>query len=167
MPRVLQEVVRFLTPERATHAVYGSMIVLAVITGLDEASATARESLVTVVGIAIAVGLSQIYADVIGWTFRATRSLTRDEWLEISANVAFGFGAALVPTIFFVLALAGAISLGHAFDIAEWTGIAVIWFYVFAAARAARLTLVRALAWSVALTVCGVGLVELKLLAHP
>ena len=56
---------------------------------------------------------------------------------------------------------------GHAFSIAEWTGVAVIWIYVFAATRAAGLTLVRSLLWSAALTACGIGLVELKLLAHP
>jgi hypothetical protein len=164
---MLREVIRFLTPSRATHAVYGSMIVLAVLSGLDEASATARESLVTIVGLAIAVGLSQIYADVIGSTFRLARQLTHHEWLEISADVAFGFGAALVPAIFFVLALLGAMSLGNAFVVAEWTGVAVIWFYVFTAARAAGLKLGRALVWSLALTACAVGIVELKLLAHP
>ncbi|HEX3455366.1 MAG TPA: hypothetical protein VHS03_12125 [Gaiellaceae bacterium] len=162
-----RDVIRFLTPARATHAVYGSMIVLAVISGLDEASATAREAFVTIIGLAIAVGLSQVYADVIGSTFREGRSLLPAEWLEISANVAFGFGAALVPAIFFALADVGVMSLRHAFVVAEWTGVAVIWFYVFTAARAAQLTLVRAFAWSAALTVCGVGIVELKLLAHP
>ncbi len=157
----------FLTAPRASHAVYGSIIVLAVITGLDEASATSRECLVAVVGLAIAVGLSQIYSDMIAATFHEQRTLRRDEWLEISANVAFGFGAALLPAIFFVLASVGVLSLGHAFSIAEWTGIGVIWIYVFAAARATGLPLVRSLVWSVALTACGVGLVELKLLAHP
>jgi hypothetical protein len=157
----------FLTASRASHAVYGSIIVLAVITGLDEASATPRESLLTIVGLAIAVALSQIYADAIGSTFRAARPLKREEWLEVSANVAFGFAAALVPAIFFVLAAVGVLSLGHAFSIAEWTGVAVIWVYVFAATRAAGLTLARSLMWSAALTACGIGLVELKLLAHP
>jgi hypothetical protein len=164
---VLRPVVRFLTPARATHAVYGSMIVLAVISGLDEASATAREAFVTIIGLAIAVGLSQVYADVIGATFRERRSLLPAEWLEISANVGFGFGAALLPAIFFALAELDAMSLRNAFVVAEWTGVAVIWFYVFTAARAAQLTLVRALAWSTALTACGVAIVELKLLAHP
>lgn len=157
----------FLTAARASHAVYGSIIVLAVITGLDEASATSRESLLAVVGLAVAVGLSQIYADMIGSTLREARPLKPDEWLEISANVAFGFGAALLPAIFFVLATVGVLSLGHAFSIAEWAGITVIWVYVFAAARGAGLTLVRALMWSAVFTACGVGLVELKLLAHP
>jgi len=157
----------FLTAARASHAVYGSIIVLAVITGLDEASATPRESLVTIVGLAVAVALSQIYADAIGSTFRAARPLKREEWLEVSANVVFGFAAALVPAIFFVLAAVGVLSLGHAFSIAEWTGVAVIWVYVFAATRAAGLRLFQSLAWSVALTACGVGIVELKLLAHP
>lgn len=40
-------------------------------------------------------------------------------------------------------------------------------FYVFAAARTVGLTLTRSLVWSVTLTACGIGLVQLKLLAHP
>jgi hypothetical protein len=158
---------RFLSADHATHAVYGSMIVLAIITSLDAASATARECVVAIVGLAVAVGLSQLFSDLIGGTYRAGRMLEGSELAHIAANVAFGFGAALVPAVFFVLALAGTISLHHALTIAEWTGIGVIWIYVFAAARAAGLTLVRSVAWALALTVCGIGLVELKLLAHP
>jgi hypothetical protein len=138
------------------------MVVLAVVTGLDEASADARECLVAVVGLAIAVALAEIYADVIGSTIRRSRHPTVAEWREIAGNVAVGFGAALVPVVYFVLAEAGVLSVGHALTIAEWTGVAVIWLYVFVAARATSMSLTRSIVWSVALTACGVGLVELK-----
>jgi hypothetical protein len=156
---------RFHHAARATHAVYGSIIVLAVVTGLDEASASARECLVAVFGVAIAVALSEIYADVIGSTIRESRAPTRSEWRTISANVAFGFGAALVPAIFFVLASVGWLSVAHALTVAEWTGVGVIWVYVYTAARGTGMSLVRSILWSLALTACGIGLVELKSLA--
>ena len=158
---------RFLSADHATHAVYGSMIVLAVITSLDAASATARECFVAVVGLAIAVALSQLFADLVGGMYRAGRPLEGSELLHISTNVAFGFGAVLVPAAFFLLALTGRMSLHHALTAAEWTGVGVIWIYVFAAARAAGLTFTRSILWAVGLTACGIGLVELKLLAHP
>ena len=150
--------------KRATHAVYGSMFVLAAITGLDEASATANECLVAVVGIAFAVGVSEIYADVVGSTFRHGRAPTGAERMEIAVDVTFGFAAALSPALFFLLAKFGAISVGHALTVAEWAGIAVLWFYVFAAARAAGARLPRAIAWSILLTLCGVVIVQLKLI---
>lgn len=156
--------VRFLSAAHATHAVYGSIVVLAVVTGLDEASATAREALVAVLGAAIGVAVAEVYADMIGATIREQRPPTRAEWREMAVDVAFGFGAALVPAAFFLLATVDVLGLGHAFTIAEWSGVAVIWVYVFAAARAARLRLVSSLVWAAGLTVCGVGIVELKLL---
>jgi len=157
--------VRFLTAARATHAVYGSIIVLAVVTGLDEASASAREAFWGTIGAAIAVVLAEIYADMIGTTIRERRPPNRAEWQEFVVDVCFGFTAACFPAFFFLLAVVGLMELRHAFTIAEWAGLVVLWLYVLAAARAAGLGMGRALIWAGALTACGVGLVELKKLA--
>jgi hypothetical protein len=146
----------------ATHAVYGSIIVVAAVTGLDEAQADARECLLAVFGVALAVALSEIYADVIGTTIKQSRHPNRHEWGEIAGNVVFGFAAAMVPAVFFVLAELGVLSLKHALTIAEWTGVGVIWLYAFVAARGTNMSLARSIVWSLTLTACGVGLVELK-----
>jgi hypothetical protein len=156
---------RFFTAPRATHAVYGSIVVLAVVTGLDEASASPREAFVATLGAAIGVMLAEFYADMIGTTLRQRRPPTRDEWQEFLVDVAFGFGAACFPSVFFLLAWWDVISLSTAFTIAEWGGVAVLWVYVLVAARAAGLGTVRALLWAGGLTACGIGLVELKKLA--
>jgi hypothetical protein len=157
--------VRFFTAARASHAVYGSIVVLAVVTGLDEASASAREAFVGTIGAAIAVALSEIYADMIAATIRDRRPPSRGEWHEFVIDMCFGFGAACFPAFFFVLAWSGAIGLTNAFTVAEWSGIVVLWVYVLVAARAAGLGTVRALLWAGGLTACGIGLVELKKLA--
>jgi len=157
---------RFFSAERATHAVYGSIIVLAVVTGLDEASARARTALLAIVGAALAVVLGEVYADMIGTTLRQRHVPTRRQWWKVLIDVSFGFGAALAPEFFFLLAYVGWISLDHAFTIAEWGGLAVLAVYVLAAARAAGLGVMRSACWAVVLTLCGVGLVELKSLAH-
>jgi hypothetical protein len=154
--------VRFVTAARAGHAVYGSIIVLAFVTGLDEVSASAREAFFGVFGAAIAVALSEMYADMIGATIRERRAPDRAEYREFVVDMAFGFGAALFPGFFFLLAWLEVMKLGHAFTIAEWSGVAILFGYGFVAARAANLKLAHALVWAVGLTVCGVGLVELK-----
>ena len=154
--------VGFFTAVRASHAVYGSIVVLAVVTGLDEASASAREAFVATVGAAVAVVLAEIYADMIGTTIRERRPPNRLEWHEFVIDVAFGFGAACVPAFFFLLARLDAMSVRTAFTAAEWTGVGVLWLYGLVASRAAGQGLVRAVVWAGILTGCGIGLVELK-----
>ena|SRR5436190_8040125 len=154
--------VRFITAARAGHAVYGSIIVLAVVAGLDEVSASPREAFFGVLGAAFAVALSEMYADMIGATIRERRAPNRAEYREFVVDVAFGFGAALIPAIFFVLAWLGVMKVNRAFTIAEWSGVAILFVYGFAAARAASLKVTHSLAWAVGLTICGIGLVELK-----
>jgi hypothetical protein len=154
--------VRFLTAARAEHAVYGSLIVLAVVTGLDEVSASAREAFVGIVGAAIAVALSEMYADMIAATIRERRTPNRAEYHEFVVDMAFGFGAALFPGVFFLLAWVGVMKLSHAFTVAEWSGIAIIGVYALAATRAANLKLSHTLLWTAGLILCGLVLVELK-----
>src|SRR5262249_62238547 len=96
--------VRFITAARATHAVYGSIIVLAVVTGLDEVSASPREAFFGVLGAAIAVALSEMYADMIGSTIRERRMPHRAEYREVRVGMAFGVGAAIFPAILLLLA---------------------------------------------------------------
>jgi hypothetical protein len=154
--------VRFVTAARAGHAVYGTIIVLAVVTGLDEVSASARDAFFGVLGAAFAVALSEMYADMIGATIRARRAPSRAEYREFIVDMAFGFGAAMFPALFFVLAGLDVIGLGRAFTVAEWTGVGILFGYALFAARAANLKLSHSLLWAVGLTVCGIGLVELK-----
>jgi len=153
---------RFFTAARATHAVYGSIVVLAVVTGLDEASASARQAFLASVGAAFAVVLAEIYADMIGTTMREKRPPNRAEWREFTVDVAFGFGAACFPAVFFLFARLGWIGLGTAYALAEWVGIGVLWVYALVASRAAGHGFLRAFGWAAIVTLCGVGLVELK-----
>ena len=154
--------VRFVTAARAGHAVYGSIIVLAFVTGLDEVSASAREAFFGVLGAAIAVALSEMYADMIGATIRERRTPSRAEYREFGVDMAFGFGAAIFPALFFLLAWLEVMALGRAFAVAEWSGVGILFGYALVATRAANMTLSHSLLWAGGLTVCGIGLVELK-----
>jgi hypothetical protein len=154
--------VRFFTAARASHAVYASIVVLAVVTGLDEASASAREAFLGAIGAAVAVVLAEIYADMIGTSIREQRPPNRAEWQEFTIDVSFGFGAACFPAFFFLLARLDVISLDAAFALAEWLGVGVLWLYALVASRAVGHGYLRAFLWAGIVTLCGVGLVELK-----
>src|SRR5581483_8241238 len=125
-----------------------SIVVLAVVTGLDEASASPREAFVATIGAAVAVVLAEIYSDMIATTIHERRPPNPAEWHEFVIDVAFGFGAACIPAVFFLLALGDAIGVGAAFAVAEWSGVGVLWVYTLVASRAAGLGVVRALAWA-------------------
>jgi len=154
--------VRFVTAARAEHAVYGSIVVLAVVTGLDEVSASPREAFFGVFGAAIAVALSEMYADMLGATIRERRAPNLGEYREFAVDMGFGFGAALFPAVFFLLAWLEVMKLGHAFTVAEWSGVGILFGYALVAARAANLKLSHSLLWAAGLTIFGIGLVELK-----
>jgi hypothetical protein len=76
--------------------------------------------------------------------------------------MAFGFGAALFPGFFFLLAWLEVMRLDRAFTVAEWSGVGILFGYALVATRAASMKLSHALLWAVGLTACGIALVELK-----
>jgi hypothetical protein len=68
--------------------------------------------------------------------------------------------------VFFVLCAAGAIELDTAFGLAKWSGLALIAFYGFWAARLAGATLWGSLVGASAAGAIGAVLVVLKALLH-
>ena len=148
---------------RAEHAIYGSIIVLAVIVAEDSALITTRVAIATVLGAALVTSLAHVYADYIGELIRAGRHPSREERQTDLKNAAFGFTVSIFPVAFFVLAALGAITLDAAFDFAEWVGVAVIGGYSFGANLLAGLPLGRSLLIGLGFTVLGAGLVALKI----
>ena len=76
---------------RAEHAIYGSIIVLAVIVAEDSALITTRVAIATVLGAALVTSLAHVYADYIGELIRAGRHPSREERQTDLKNAAFGF----------------------------------------------------------------------------
>jgi hypothetical protein len=148
--------------ERAEHAIYGTIIVLALIVAEDEASVTVGVAIATVLGAALVTALAELYSDYIGSVIRDRRHQTREEWRDSAQNIAAGFLMAILPVTFFVLAAADAIELQAAFDAAEWTGVAVFGFYAVLANRSAGFSWGRSLLVGLGFTVLGAALVLLK-----
>jgi hypothetical protein len=78
-------------------------------------------------------------------------------------NALAGFTMAILPVAFFVLAAIGAIELRTAFDIAQWTGVAVLGGYALMANLRAGFPLGRSLLIGLGFTLLGAALVVLKI----
>lgn len=148
--------------ERAAHAIYGSIVVLAVIVALDDTDVTAGETIGTVVGAAVITALAELYADYIGAVIRHQRHLTSAEREFELQSIAVGFLTALTPVVFFVLAALGLMDLASAFDAAVWTGVVVLGAYAVIANRFAGIGIGRSILIGAGFTALGALLVGLK-----
>lgn len=148
--------------ERAAHAIYGLIIVLAVLIAEADTDITTREAIGSVVGAAVVTAMAELYADYVGATIGARRHLTKGERRLEVRNITAGFLTALLPVTFFVLSAAGAIDLESAFDVAIWTGVALLGGYAVVANRLAGIPLGRSLLIGAGFTALGASLVLLK-----
>jgi hypothetical protein len=148
--------------ERAAHAIYGSIVVLAVIVAEQGTSIGADEVIASVVGVAAVTALAELYADYVGGTIRAARHPTPAERGAALKNVAAGFIIAILPVVYFVLAAVDAMRLRTAFDAAVWTGVGVLGAYALVANRLAGFSLSRSLLVGLCFTALGAALVALK-----
>ncbi len=111
---------------RARHAVYGSVIVLAVVIALEGTDVRPRAVVESVLAAAIATVLAEVYADHLAGMIREARVPTAVERVETAKNAAAGLLAAVLPVLFFVLAWIGIMGLDAAFTAAIWTGVGVV-----------------------------------------
>jgi hypothetical protein len=153
--------------ERASRAVYLTIVALAIIVAIEEAGEDvgAREVIASTVGATIITALADLYARYIAEAIRNRRVASAD--LRAAAvDTAAGAVAAFVPVIPFVLAAAGAIEDQTAYDVAAWLGVGVLAAYTLFANRAAGLTGVRGLLIAGAVVALGFALIALKALVH-
>lgn len=152
--------------ERARHAVYSTIVVLAVVIALQEATVGAGEALSYLLAAALATALAEIYADYIANTIRRRRHLTRDERNAVVRNIAAGVLAALAPVAFLVPAVLDLIDLQAALDAAKWTGTGALGAYAFLANRLAGFSTPRSALVGLGFALVGASLVLLKAALH-
>jgi hypothetical protein len=146
--------------------VYGAIIGLALIVALEKHPPGPGVMAVWLVGTAVAVGLAELYSEVVGTETSTRRPVGRKDLGHMGEEAAaVGFGVALFAVIF-VLSALGAFGIGTAFTIAKWSGLGLIGFYGFWAARFAGATPPRALVKGVMVALIGAGLIALKALVH-
>jgi hypothetical protein len=151
---------------QVSRVIYGSIIGLALVVALEHDPPRPAVMVGTLVGTALAVGLAELYSEVVGREIRTRQRVGRAHLGEIAADVGgVAFGIAF-PAIFFLLSVADAMEVDTAFALAKWSGLALIGLYGFMAARLAGAALPAALLQAVAIALVGAFLIGLKALVH-
>jgi hypothetical protein len=159
-------VLSHLATRQVARVIYGAIIGMALIVVLEDHPPSAGAVAGELVATAFAVSLAELYSEIVAAEARTQRRLVREELREImdtAAAVAFGIA---FPAVFFVLAAAGAIQLDSAFTAAKWSGVGLIAFYGFCAARLAGTRVAGALLQAFAVGAVGIVLIAFKALVH-
>jgi hypothetical protein len=146
--------------------VYGSIIGLALVLALQAHPPPAGQTAGLLLGTAVAVGLAELYAEIVATEARTRRTINAPQVREMAVDaLAVMFGAGF-PAIFFVLAAAGVMDTDLAFNLSKWSGLGLICGYGFLAARMAGQGLGRALVHAAALGIAAGALIALKAVLH-
>jgi hypothetical protein len=163
---VLQLLEDHLGSRQVSRVVYGAIIGLALVVALQDHPPAPVVMIATLLGTAVAVALAELYSELLGIETRTRRLVGAPQFrAELVGAAAVGFGIAF-PAVFFLLAAAGALGTETAFVLARWTGLALIAFYGYCAARLAGAGLLTALMHGLTAGVIGGFLIALKALVH-
>jgi hypothetical protein len=139
---------------------------LALLVVLEQHPPEAGVVVASLLATAVAVGLAELYSEIIGSETRTHHRVERGELKEMADDaVAVGFGIAF-PAVFFVLAAIGVLELDTAFTISRWSGLGLIGFYAYLAGRLAGESWKRALLQAAAVAAVGGALIAIKALIH-
>ena len=151
---------------QVSRVVYGAIIGLALIVAMEEDPPSSAVVVATLLGTAVAVGLAELYSDILGTETRKRRPVRGADLPDMvydGAAVAFGIA---FPVVFFGLAAAHVIAGDTAFTVAEWSGLGLIGFYGFCAARLAGESLSASALRALGVGLIGAILIVLKSLLH-
>jgi hypothetical protein len=159
-------VANHLASEQVSHVIYGSIIGLALVVALEAHPPPVGAVIATLLGTSVAVGLAELYSQLIGLQVRGRRRARRAERRELGADIAAVTAGIAFPAVFFILAAAGAFDGETAFDVAKWTGLGLIALYGFVGARVSGAGALRSLFQASAVALIGGLLIALKALVH-
>ena len=163
---MLDAIAAHLGSRQVSRVLYGSMIGLALVVALEAHPPRAGVIAVTLLSTAIAVGLAELYSEIIGTEARTRARIERQQIIGLLDDIgAVAIGIAF-PCVFFLLAALGAIDLDAAFDLAKWSGLGLIASYGFAAARLTGDTVPGSLLRAGAAALIAAFLIIIKALLH-
>jgi hypothetical protein len=161
--RALEE---HLGSERVARVTYGAIIGEALVVVMQGHPPTAAVAAGTLLVTAAAVALAELYSEVIGHQTRTRSHVGRHHVRHLAGEVAaVAFGVAF-PCVFFLAAAAGIFDLDTAFRAAKWSGLALIGFYGFCAARLAGDRLAYAVLQALAVMAIGAIVIAFKAVVH-
>jgi hypothetical protein len=149
-----------------SRVIYGAVIGLALVVALEAHPPSAGQAAAAVGGAALAVGLAEVYSEVIGTEARTRRPVRLGRVRSVVLDAAaVTFGAAF-PALFFVLAAAGAFDVDLAFTLSKWTGLGLICAYGYVAGRLSGSGVGASILHGLAVGAIGGLLIGLKALVH-
>jgi hypothetical protein len=161
--RALEE---HLGSERVARVTYGAIIGEALIVVLQTHPPSPAVAAGTLLATALAVALAELYSEVIGHQTRTRSRVGRHHIRRLAGEVAaVAFGIAF-PCVFFAAAAAGLLDIDAAFRAAKWSGLGLIGFYGFCAARLAGDRLGFALFQAAAVMLIGALVIVFKAVVH-
>ena len=146
--------------------IYGAIIGLALVVALEHQPPAPGVMVATLLATAVAVGLAELYSEVVGTEVRTHRRVGRAAVVHLLDDVAAVTLGIAFPSVFFILAAAGAIEDETAFTIAKWSGLGLIGFYGFWAGRGSGAGVAASLLQAVVVGVIGGALIAIKALIH-
>lgn len=151
---------------QVARVIYGAIIGMALIVVLADHPPAPASVVALLVATAVAVGLAELYSEVLAVETRTRHRVAGEHVREILHDVlAVGYGIAF-PAVYFVLAALGAMDVDTAFRLAKWSGIGLIAFYGFCAARLAGAGLPSAVLQGCAAGAIGAALILFKAVVH-
>lgn len=120
---------------QVSRVVYGSIIGLALVLTLEAKPSSPGQAAATLVATALAVGLAELYSEVLGR--RMSNAVSGDAEpmrLIVEDTAAVMFGVAF-PALFFVAAVVGLVEPDTAYALAKWTGLGLVAGYGYIASR--------------------------------
>ena len=157
---------RHLGSNQVARVVYGAIIGLALVVAQEAHPPKAGVVVASLLGTTVAVVLAEMYSETLGTEVRTRHRVDPERrhaiWTD-TLGVAFGVS---FPALFFLAAAAGATDIDTAFDLAKWSGLGLIGFYGFAAAKLAGEGLMMALVKGIGAALIGGFLIALKALVH-
>jgi VIT1/CCC1 family predicted Fe2+/Mn2+ transporter len=163
---VLRPLESHLGSRQVSRVVYGAIIGLALVVALEAHPPGPGVMVALLLGTAVAVGFAELYSELVGIETRTRRHVTRADLRPVRRDVAaVAFGIAF-PAVFFVLAAVNAVDHDAAFTIAKWSGLGLIGFYGFCAARLTGDSISASALRGLAAGLVGAFLIALKALLH-
>ena len=156
-----------LRSHHVSRIIYGATIGLALVVALQDHPPPAGVMAGTLGGTALAVGLAELYSEVLGREARSRRiGIARDELSQVVTGAAATSAGTAFPALFFLLAGVGVLQLGTAFEVAKFSGLALLSFYGFCAARLAGAGTPMSLVHASAAAAIGGILIAIKSVLH-
>jgi hypothetical protein len=155
-----------LDSHQVSRVIYGAVVGLALVVALESHPPSSGTVAGLIASTALAVALAELYSDALGTRIRLRAPVDRPRRRRILADVVAVAVGAGFPAVFFLVAAAGGIEDATAFKLAKWSGLGLIGFYGFCAARLGGARLRASLLHALAVGAIGAVVIVIKALVH-